>query len=84
MTRPAEFDELNEDERAMVELVRDFVNREVKPVVRDLEHANTYPDKLIEQMKQLGIFGLAIPEPWGDAQVSASCYARVTEELARA
>ena len=76
-------DELNEDERAMVELVRDFVNREVRPVVRELEHANTYPDKLIEQMKQLGIFGLAIGEPWGDAQVSTSCYARITEELAR-
>src|SRR5216683_738056 len=76
-------DELVEDERAMAELVRDFVNREVKPVVRELEHANAYPDKLIEQMKRLGIFGLAIGEPWGDAQVSTSCYARITEELAR-
>src|SRR6201985_211113 len=76
-------DELNEDERAMVGLVRDFVNREVKPVVRALEHATTSPDKLIEQMKQLGIYGLAIPEPWGDAQVSTPCYARVTEELSR-
>ena len=60
-------DELNEDEQAIVELVRDFVDREVRPVVRELEHANTYPEKLIEQMKQLGVFGLAIPEPWGDA-----------------
>jgi alkylation response protein AidB-like acyl-CoA dehydrogenase len=76
-------DELNEDERAMVDLVRAYVNRDVKPAVRELEHANTYPDKLIEQMKQLGIFGLAIPEPWGDAQVSTSCYALITEELAR-
>ena len=76
-------DELNEDERAIVELVRDFVDREVRPVVRELEHANTYPEKLIEQMKQLGIFGLAIPEPWGEAQVSTPCYALVTEELAR-
>ncbi len=76
-------DELNEDERAMVELVRAFVNRDVKPVVREIEHANAYPDKLIEQMKQLGIFGLAIPEPWGEAQVSTSCYALITEELAR-
>jgi alkylation response protein AidB-like acyl-CoA dehydrogenase len=76
-------DELNEDERAMVQLVRDYVNRDVKPVVRELEHANTYPDELIGQMKQLGIFGLAIPEPWGDAGVSTSCYALITEELAR-
>jgi alkylation response protein AidB-like acyl-CoA dehydrogenase len=76
-------DELNEDERAIVELVRDFVIREVKPVVHELEHGNTYPEKLIEQMKQLGVFGLAIPEPWGEALVSTPCYALITEELAR-
>jgi alkylation response protein AidB-like acyl-CoA dehydrogenase len=75
--------ELSEDEQAIVETVREFVNREVKPVVRELEHANTYPGKLIEQMKQLGVFGLAIPEPWGDGQVSTPCYALITEELAR-
>ena len=75
--------ELNEDETAVVALVRDFVNREVKPAVRELEHANTYPAKLIDQMKQMGIFGLAIPEPWGEAHVSTSCYSAVTEELAR-
>ena len=76
-------DELNSDERAIVEVVREFVNREVKPVVSGLEHANSYPEKLIEQMKQLGIFGLAIPEPWGSARVSTPCYVLVTEELAR-
>ena len=55
--------ELNADEQAIVEVVREFVNREVKPVARDLEHANTYPEELIDQMKELGVFGLAIPEP---------------------
>jgi isovaleryl-CoA dehydrogenase len=74
---------LTEEERTIVETVRDFVDRAVKPVVRELEHANTYPEALIEQMKQLGIFGLAIPEPWGEAKVSTPCYALVTEELAR-
>jgi isovaleryl-CoA dehydrogenase len=76
-------DELTPEERAIVELVREFVDHEVKPVVRNLEHANSYPGKLIGQMKQLGIFGLAIPEPWGEAQVSTPCYALVTEELSR-
>jgi alkylation response protein AidB-like acyl-CoA dehydrogenase len=76
-------DELDADERAIVEVVREFVNREVKPVAAGLEHANSYPEKLIEQMKQLGIFGLAIPEPWGAARVSTPCYALVTEELSR-
>lgn len=75
--------ELNEDETAIVALVRDWVDREVKPVVQELEHANEYPEDLIEQMKQMGIYGLAISEPWHDAGVSASCYAAVTEELAR-
>ena len=74
---------LNEEERAVVETVRDFVNRDVKPVARELDHTNTYPEKLIEQMKHLGVFGLAIPEPWGKAWVSTPCYALVTEELSR-
>jgi isovaleryl-CoA dehydrogenase len=75
--------EFTEEEAAIVDLVKDFVDREVKPVVQELEHANTYPEKLIGQMKDLGIFGLAIPEPWGEASVSVPCYAAVTEELAR-
>jgi alkylation response protein AidB-like acyl-CoA dehydrogenase len=75
--------ELSPEEQAIVEVVRDFVDREVRPAARELEHANTYPEQLIEQMKQLGIFGLAIPEPYGEVQVSTPCYAMVTEELAR-
>jgi alkylation response protein AidB-like acyl-CoA dehydrogenase len=76
-------DGLDDEESAVVALVREFVDREVRPVVRQLEHANAYPEKLIEQMKELGVFGLAIPEPWGETKVSAQCYAAVTEELAR-
>jgi len=75
--------ELSADEAAIVDVVRDWVDHEVEPVVREMEHANTYPESLIEQMKRMGIFGLAIPEPWHDAGVSTSCYAAVTEELAR-
>jgi alkylation response protein AidB-like acyl-CoA dehydrogenase len=74
---------LSDEESEIVGVVRDFVDRDVKPVARELDHANTYPEKLIEQMKELGVFGLAIPEPWGDAQVSTPCYAMITEELAR-
>ena len=66
---------LSQDERDIVATVREFVDREVKPVVRDLEHDNVYPEKLIDGMKQLGIFGLAIPEPYGEVKVSVPCYA---------
>ncbi|TDC96719.1 acyl-CoA dehydrogenase [Saccharopolyspora aridisoli] len=74
---------LNEQEQAIVDTVRDFVDREVRPVARELEHANDYPEELIEQMKRLGIFGLAIPEPHGEVAVSTPCYVQVTEQLAR-
>jgi alkylation response protein AidB-like acyl-CoA dehydrogenase len=70
-------------EREIVATVRAFVDREVRPVASELEHANTYPEQLIETMKELGIFGLAVPEPYGETRVSTPCYALVTEELAR-
>jgi alkylation response protein AidB-like acyl-CoA dehydrogenase len=76
-------EDLTDEERTIVTTVREFVDRDVKPVAQEYDHENTYPEKLIQQMKDLGIFGLAIPEPWGEASVSASCYALVTEELSR-
>jgi butyryl-CoA dehydrogenase len=51
--------------------------------VQEVEHANEYPDKWIEQMKAIGIYGLAVPEAYGGAPVSMPCYAQVTQELAR-
>jgi alkylation response protein AidB-like acyl-CoA dehydrogenase len=74
---------LSAEEQAVVATVADFVDRDVRPVARDLEHANEYPEELIARMKALGIYGLAIPEPYGDAPVSTPCYAEVTAELAR-
>jgi alkylation response protein AidB-like acyl-CoA dehydrogenase len=74
---------LSTEEQAIIDTVRQFVDRQVRPVARELEHANEYPGHLIDQMKELGIFGLAIPEPWGEAPVSMPCYALLTAELAR-
>ncbi|MWA09461.1 acyl-CoA dehydrogenase family protein [Streptomyces sp. BA2] len=76
-------DILSEDEQSVVATVRAFVDKEVKPVVQELEHSDTYPEALIEQMKRLGIFGLAVPEEFGGTPVSTPCYVLVTEELAR-
>ncbi|MGW4063077.1 acyl-CoA dehydrogenase family protein [Amycolatopsis sp. NPDC004747] len=76
-------DGLTEEEAAIVAVVRDFVDREVRPVARELDHTDTYPEALVERMKELGVFGLAVPEAWGGTPVSARCFAEVTEELAR-
>ena len=75
--------ELNDDEEMLVATVRAFIDRDVKPTVREVEHANTYPEAWIEQMKRIGIYGLAIPEEYGGSPVSMPCYVRVTQELAR-
>ena len=74
---------LNDEEAMLVQTVRAFIDREVKPTVRDVEHANTYPEAWIEQMKRIGIFGLAISEEYGGSPVSMPCYVEVTQELAR-
>jgi alkylation response protein AidB-like acyl-CoA dehydrogenase len=74
---------LTDVESLIVSTVHDFVEREVRPVVREIEHANEYPERMIEQMKELGVFGLAIPEAFGGTGVSMPCYVHVTEELAR-
>lgn len=76
-------DILSEDEQFIVSTVHAFVDKDVRPVVRKLEHADTYPEAQIDRMKQLGIFGLAIPEEYGGTPVSTPCYVLITEELAR-
>ncbi|GAB7066889.1 acyl-CoA dehydrogenase family protein [Mycobacterium hodleri] len=75
--------ELNDEELLLIATVREFVDRAVKPTVRDVEHANTYPEAWIDQMKRIGIFGLAVPEAYGGTPVSTRCYVLVTQELAR-
>jgi alkylation response protein AidB-like acyl-CoA dehydrogenase len=72
-----------EEESLLVETVRAFVDRDVKPTVRDVEHANSYPEAWIEQMKRIGIYGLAVPEEYGGSPVSTRCYVAVTQELSR-
>lgn len=74
---------LNAEETMLVSTVRTFIDREVKPAVRETEHANAYPEAWIEQMKRIGIYGLAISERYGGTPVSMPCYVEVTEELAR-
>ena len=72
---------LNDDEAMLVATVREFVDKEVRPTVREVEHANEYPEAWIEQMKRIGIYGLAVPEEYGGTPVSMPCYVLVTQEF---
>lgn len=74
---------LDDEEALLVDTVRTFIDRDVRPTVREVEHANAYPEAWIEAMKRIGIYGLAVPEHHGGCPVSMPCYVLVTQELAR-
>jgi len=71
------------EQREIVGMVRDFVEREIIPVAHDLDHDDSYPERIVAQMKQLGFFGFAIPEEYGGAGLDYATYAMVCEEIAR-
>ena len=75
--------DMTTEQREIVGMVRDFVEREIIPVAHDLEHDDAYPEKIVVQMKRLGFFGFAVPEEYGGAGLDYATYAMVCEEIAR-
>jgi alkylation response protein AidB-like acyl-CoA dehydrogenase len=75
--------ELTDVQKEIVQTVRDFVEKEVIPVANDLEHADEYPAEIVAKMKEIGLFGLKIPEEYGGLGESLTTYALVVIELAR-
>ncbi len=83
MGRLCQTDGLTDIQSEILETVRDFVDNEILPVATELEHKDQYPEKIVEQMKQLGLFGLTIPEEYDGLGESLLTYALVVEEIAR-
>ena len=75
--------QLSDTQKAIVETVREFVNKEVVPVADEMEHNDVFPDAIVEQMKELGLFGLTVPEEYGGVGESLITYALTVVELAR-
>jgi butyryl-CoA dehydrogenase len=71
------------EQREIVATIREFVERDVVPVASDLEHADEYPTELVATMKELGLFGVTIPEDYGGLGLDLSTYARIQVELSR-
>ena len=67
--------ELSEEQRAIVAAVREFVEKEVYPVAEELEHRDEFPEAIVEQMKEMGLFGLTVPEEYGGAGLDLMTYA---------
>jgi alkylation response protein AidB-like acyl-CoA dehydrogenase len=75
-------DEQADLRREIIETVRRFVAREVIPAASELEHEDRYPMDIVEQMRQLGLFGVTIPEAYGGLGLDLLTYVGVIEELA--
>jgi alkylation response protein AidB-like acyl-CoA dehydrogenase len=83
MGRLCQTDGLTDDQTEILKAVRDFVEREILPVATELEHADEYPTEIVEGLKELGLFGLMIPEEYDGLGESLLTYALAVEEIAR-
>ncbi len=83
MARLQQTDGLTEEQTDLIALVREFVEEQILPVASELEHADEYPTAIVEGMKEMGIFGLMIPEEYGGLGESLLTYALCVEEIAR-
>ena len=83
MSRLQSTDGLTEEQGELIKLVREFVEEQILPVATELEHKDEYPTQIVEGMKEMGIFGLMIPEEYGGLGESLLTYALCVEEIAR-
>jgi alkylation response protein AidB-like acyl-CoA dehydrogenase len=83
MSRLQQTDGLTEEQQELLKLVRQFVDEQIIPVATELEHRDEYPTEIVEGMKEMGIFGLMIPEEYGGLGESLLTYALCVEEIAR-
>ena len=83
MGRLLQTEGLTEIQRDILDAVRDFVDAEILPVASELEHNDEYPKDIVDGLKELGVFGLMIPEEYGGLGESLLTYSLVVEEIAR-
>jgi alkylation response protein AidB-like acyl-CoA dehydrogenase len=73
-----------DDERAILDSIETWVEKEVRPQARHFDQADEYPHALVEQMKELGLFGATIGQAWGGLGLSSSTYAKIVIKVASA
>ena len=75
--------EKTDEQKAITEMVRQFVDNEVIPIASEHDHEDKFPEGVVEQMKELGLFGVTIPEEYGGMGLDLTTYAMIVEELSR-
>src|SRR5215210_6116392 len=77
------YTEKTDEQKAITEMVRQFVDNEVLPIAEEHDHEDKFPEAVVEQMKELGLFGVTIPEEYGGMGLDLTTYAMIVEELSR-
>jgi len=75
--------DITDEQRAIIEMVRQFVDEQVLPVAEKHDHEDSFPDEIVTQMKELGLFGVTIPEEYDGMGLDLTTYAMIVEELSR-
>ena len=77
------YTEMTDEQKAITDMVHQFVDEQVLPIAEEHDHEDKFPDALVEQMKELGLFGVTIPEEYGGMGLDLATYAMIVEELSR-
>jgi alkylation response protein AidB-like acyl-CoA dehydrogenase len=77
------YTEKTDEQRAITEMVRQFVDEQVIPIAEEYDHEDKFPDQVVAQMRELGLFGVTIPEEYGGMGLDLTTYAMIVEELSR-
>jgi alkylation response protein AidB-like acyl-CoA dehydrogenase len=77
------YTEKTDEQKAITEMVRQFVDNEVIPIAEEYDREDKFPEKVVEQMRELGLFGVTIPEDYGGMGLDLTTYAMIVEELSR-
>jgi alkylation response protein AidB-like acyl-CoA dehydrogenase len=79
----ATYQEKTDEQQAITEMVRQFADKEIIPHAEEYDHEDKFPEPIVEQMKELGLFGVTIPEEYGGMGLDLTTYAMIVEELSR-
>ena len=77
------FEEKTDEQQAITEMVRQFADEQILPNAEHFDHEDEFPAEIVEQMKELGLFGVTIPEEYGGMGLDLTTYVMIVEELSR-
>src|SRR3978361_1487100 len=75
--------DLTDEQKAITEMVHQFADEQILPNAEHYDHEDSFPEPIVEQMKELGLFGVTIPEEYGGMGLDLTTYAMIVEELSR-